>query len=225
MEEPDQEEDAMQSTPEEKTPLERSLDAVARAVEAWDPDTGGDVTTLLVALRELDLRFDPRRDRLSSALCLTSMKLLEEISLHGSVRAEAAVGAVGELTRGLRESLGSQAASPAPALRTAGQGKTLTLGGAGSGSSGLSLSLRSVESQSLADLMGRLNMLTPEQIAQVYAKRAQARHDDQVFAEVALELGFASPSVIESAQRLHARGKGEKPAPRAGGDPWGDSPL
>ena len=223
MQEPDPQEDAMQSTPEEKTPLERSLEAVARAVEAWDPDTGGDVTPLLVALRELDLRFDPRRDRLSSALCLTSMKLLEEISQHGAVRPQAAVGAVAELTRGLREVLGSQAASDAPAVRPSSQGRTLTLGG--SSGSGLSLSLQSVQSQSLADLMGRLNMLSSDQIDQVYSTRPEARHSDDVFAEVVLELGFAGPAVIESAQRLHARGRGQTPGPKTGGDPWGDSPL
>jgi len=216
----------MQPNPADKTPLERSLEALARALERWDPDTGGDVTPLLLALRELDLRFDPRKDRLSSALCVTSMKLLEEVSAHGAVGPEAAVKAVGELARGLRETLATHAApvaaGPAPAATRGGP--TLTLRAPGSGS-GLSLALPSTEGQSLGELMLRLNMLTREQHQQVLDTNAAAAHDDALYGQVAIELGFTSPAVIESAQRLQSRGRGVTPPPKPSDDPWGDSPL
>jgi hypothetical protein len=216
----------MQSMPAEKTPLERSLEALTRALETWNPDTGGDVTPLLLALRELDLRFDPRKDRLSSALCVTSMKLLEEVSAHGAVGPEAAVHAVTELAQGLRETLATQgvqapAGAAAPPSRN---GPTVTLKAPSSGG-GLSLALPSVEGQPLGDLMVRLNMLTREQHELVLAAIAAAAHDDQVYGQVAIELGFSSPAVIESALRLQSRGRGVTPPPKPSDDPWGDSPL
>jgi len=215
----------MQSTPAEKTPLERSLEALTRALEAWDPDSGGDVTPLLVALRELDLRFDPRKDRLSSVLCVTSMKLLEEIALNGSVGAEATVGAVAELARGLRENLttpAGPATSPAPATRN---GPTLTLKAPSGAGSGLSLSLRGVEDRPIGELMVSLHMLTREQHEAVLAVNPATARDDQLYKQVVVELGFASPAVIESALRLQSRGRGVTPPPKGGDDPWGDKPL
>ena len=62
--------------------LESSLEALTSKIDDWDPDAGHGVDEILHALKELQLRFDPRKDRLSSALCVTSMKLLEEIG-HG----------------------------------------------------------------------------------------------------------------------------------------------
>lgn len=214
----------MQPNPADKTPLERSLEALARALERWDPDTGGDVTPLLLALRELDLRFDPRKDRLSSALCVTSMKLLEEIDLNGSVGAEAAVGAVAELARSLRESL-SSATGPdtGPVVAATRGGPTLTLkapSGAGSG-----LSLRGVEDRPIGELMVSLNMLTREQHEAVLAVNPAVARDDQLYGQVVVELGFASPAMIESALRLQSRGRGLTPPPKASNDPWGDKPL
>jgi len=214
----------MQPTPAEKTPLELSLEALTRAIEKWDPDQGGDVTGLLVALRELDLRFDPRRDRLSAALCVTSMKLLEEVAAKGSVDARAAVGAVSELARGLRETLLSGPSAAMPSGSANRQGPTLTLKSTGAGS-GLSLSLRAVENRSIGELMISLNMLTAEQHAEVLKKNPGAGRDENVYAQVAVELGFATPALIESAQRLQTRGRGATPAPKTGGDPWGDRPL
>jgi hypothetical protein len=216
----------MQPTPAEKTPLERSLEALTHALEHWDPDTGGDVTPLLLALRELDLRFDPRKDRLSSALCVTSMKLLEEVSTHGAVGPEAAVKAVSELARGLQETLATHApaAAPGPAPAATRSGPTLTLK-APSGGSGLSLAVPSVGGQGLGEMMVRLHMLTPQQHEQVLATNAEAASDDALYGQVAIELGFASPAVIESAQRLQSRGRGVTPPPKPSDDPWGDSPL
>jgi hypothetical protein len=92
-------------------------------------------------------------------------------------------------------------------------------------SSGLSLSLRSVENRPISELMQSLNMLTPEQHDQILAHTARAVHDDELYGQVAIELGFATPAVIESAMRLQARGRGDTPPPATGGDPWGDSPL
>ena len=65
------------------SPLEAALETLSEAVAAWDPDKGPQVDPILVALKELHLRFDPRRDRLSASLCVTSMKLLEQIQAHG----------------------------------------------------------------------------------------------------------------------------------------------
>lgn len=208
----------------EKTPLELSLEALTRALEKWDPDTGGDVTAVLVALRELDLRFDPRRDRLSAALCVTSMKLLESIAAKGSVDAAGAVGAVTELARGLKETLLQSAATSAPAGPANRQGPTLVLKAPAS-SSGLSLSMRTVENRSIGELMMSLNMLTVEQHGEVLKRNPVAGRDENVYAQVAIELGYATPALIESAQRLKSRSRGETPPPKSGGDPWGDKPL
>lgn len=214
----------MQPTHADRTPLELSLEALTRALERWNPDQGGDVTGLLVALRELDLRFDPRRDRLSASLCVTSMKLLEAIATKGSVDAAQAVGAVSELARGLRETL-LQGSSSTPGLAPANrQGPTITLK-APLNSTGLSLSLRSVENRSIGELMMSLNMLTAEQHVEILKKHPAAVRDDNVYAQWAVELGFATAAVIESAQRLQSRGRGATPPPKAGADPWGDRPL
>jgi hypothetical protein len=212
----------MEPAPAEKTPLEMSLDALTRALEKWDPDTGGDVTAVLVALRELDLRFDPRRDRLSATLCVTSMKLLEAIAAKGSVDAACAIGAVSELARGLKETLLAAPGSPAaPANR---QGPTITLK-APLSSTGLSLSMRSVENRSVGELMMSLNMLTTEQHAEILKKNPAASRDENVYGQVAIELGYATPHLIESAHRLQSRSRGATPPPKTGGDPWGDRPL
>jgi hypothetical protein len=214
----------MEPAPAAKTPLEMSMDALTRALEKWDPDTGGDVSTLLVALRELDLRFDPRRDRLSAALCVTSMKLLESIAAKGSVDAAGAVGAVSELARGLRETLTQSAAVPTGTVPANRSGPTITLK-APLSSTGLSLSMRSVENRSIGELMMSLNMLSAAQHAEILKKNPAASRDEGVYGQVAVELGYATPALIESAQRLQSRSRGATPAPKSGDDPWGDRPL
>ena len=203
--------------------LETSLDYVTQAVQSWDPELNPDVQPLLEALRALQLRFDPRKDRLSSALCVTSMKLLEQIAAAGSVGPAAAVSVVGELTRGLSESLST--AQAAPAVRPGAPGNMVTLQASEPKSSGLSLSIGSVEDQKIGELMVRMNMLSQEQVDQVL--EAQSKGEPRkLFGEVAIELGFASEWTVDNALRLQQRGRGEKPAAEAsGGDPWGNSPL
>jgi len=136
------------------------------------------------------------------------------------------VQAVTELARGLNETLGTHGGSGPGAAPSAAMhgGPRVTLT-APTESTGLSLSLRGVEDRPLGDLMQSLNMLTPEQHEQILAHTARAVHDDELYGQVAIELGFASPAIIESAVRLQSRGRGVTPPPEPGGDPWGDSPL
>ena len=127
-----------------------------------------------------------------------------------------------ELARGLKETLTPALGSgPVPANR---QGTTIVLK-APLSSTGLSLSMRSVENRSVGELMMSLNMLTAEQHAEILKKNPASGRDESVYAQVAIELGYATPALIESAQRLQSRSRGATPAPKAGGDPWGDRPL
>jgi len=210
------------NTPE-KPPLEAALDAFTQALEAWDPDAGGDVGGMLAGLRELQLKFDPRRDRVSAAMCTSGMRLLEELRARGSVGPAAAVAAVGELARGLRETLSSASPAAAPAVRPGARGPTLTLSAPSTG--GLSLSMRMVENQKLGELMTRLGMLTQVQVeAILVAQNAQSEPRSR-FGELAVELGFVSQATVESALRLQSRGRGATPAPKVEHDPWGGSPM
>lgn len=210
------------STPE-KPPLEAALESFTQALEAWDPDAGGDVGGMLAGLRELQLKFDPRRDRVSAAMCTTGMRLLEELRARGSVGPEAAVAAIGELARGLRETLSSASPAAAPALRPGARGPTLTLSAPTTG--GLSLSMRTVENQKLGELMTRLGMLTAAQVEAILAEQNAQSEPRSRFGEIAVELGFVSQATVESALRLQARGRGAAPAPKVEHDPWGGSPL
>ena len=47
---------------------EQALEAFTQAIEAWDPDTAPGVDAMLDALRDLHLKFDPRKDRASAAM-------------------------------------------------------------------------------------------------------------------------------------------------------------
>jgi len=204
------------------TTLDAALDLLTRAVQAWDPEHHPELDPLLAALRGLQLRFDPRKERLSAALCVTSMKLLEQIAARGQVGPEAAVSVVGELTQGLREAL--SAAAAAPAVRPGSRRDMVTLQAA-SRSSGLSLAVDSVQSQRLGELMVRMNMLTQEQVDQILAVQSRTE-PHKLFGELAMELGYASEWTVDNALRLQARGRGEVPAGESGaGDPWGRSPL
>ena len=54
--------------------------------------------------------------------------------------------------------------------------------------------------------------------------QARAVHDDELYGQVAIELGFATPAMIESAMRLQSRGRGDTPPP-SGKAPSGESPI
>jgi hypothetical protein len=204
------------------TTLATALTRLAGVLQAWDPDRNPDVKPALEALRAVQLRFDPRKDRLSASLCVTSMKILEQIAARGQIAPAAAVAVVGELTQGLRESL--EASTASPAQRPGAQRSMITLQTSDK-PGGLSLAVGSVKSQPIGELMVRMNMLTQEQvdrILEVQAGSVARKH----FGEIAIELGYASEWTVNNALRLQQRGRGETPmAPASGGDPWGNSPL
>lgn len=201
------------------TPLDSALDALTASIEAWNPDENAGVDGILADLKELHLRFDPRKERLSSALCVTCMKLLEEIQGHGQVRTEAAVGAVGELALGLKESLEGAAAVP---TRSSAQRPFVTLETSGQ-SSGLSLAIDTVPQGELDELMVKMGYVTREQADR--AREVRDSSPDKPFEQIFVELGFASEATVESAVRIQARTRGEIPEPGGDRDPWGNSPL
>ena len=206
---------------------EQALDAFTQAIEAWDPDTAPGVEAMLDALRDLHLKFDPRRDRASAAMCMTSMKLLENLQRSGSVGFAETVGALGELSHGLRETLVSAQGQPGPGRPTPASSMVM-LGGSGSSStqgSGLSLAIGGLREQTLPEIMVSMNMLTQEQADHALELQSQGEDPDRTFGEVVLELGYASEMTLESAQRLHARSQGEIPDARPAEDGWGNSPL
>lgn len=213
----------MFDAPREPATLEAALERLTETVRSWDPDDNADVAPLLEALRELQLRFDPRKDRLSASLCVTCMKLLEEVADRGQVRPAAAVAVVGELSLGLKESLKPAAASaPRGGLRqamvTLEAPKTQT-------GTGLSLAVGGVKNQTIGELMKRMNMLSHEQVEHVLEVQSKSQ-PRKLFGEVAMELGYASEWTIDNALRLQARGRGEVPPTRDdGSNPWGSSPL
>ena len=200
--------------------LESALESLTQSVSNWDPDFGEDVTPILEALKALHLRFDPRKDRLSASLCVTSMKLLEQIHEHGNVGREAAVGAVGELAQGLRETLATEAAVQ---VRSSARKPFKTLKSTGTGTS-LSLKLDAVDNRPISEVMVTMGVLTNEQVDKIRA--VQAEGTTMKFGEIAVDLGFCNKQNVESALRLQQRGRGEVPPPQqGGGDPWGNSPL
>jgi hypothetical protein len=208
----------MSDTP--TTQVEAALDALSNAVASWDPDNGPDVDPILGALKELHLCFDPRKDRLSASLCVTSMKLIEQIQAHGAVGSAAAVGAVGELALGLKESLGTEAAVE---TRVSASRPFVTLQSSGQ-SSGLSLALDNVDNRPLSEVMTKMGMLTAEQVEHIRSVRAEGS-TTKLFGEIAIELGYATQTTIETALRLQQRGRGEIPETRDPDDAWGNSPL
>jgi len=207
------------------TELESALDAFTHAIEAWDPDTSPGVEEMLAALRELHLKFDPRKDRVSAAMCMTSMKLLESLQRSGRVELPEAIGAMGELSLGLREALVRRAAD-AGVGRPTPRDAMVVLGGGPktAGSSGLSLAIGGGAEQTLDEVMVRMNMLTRAQADEVLAAQ-QSEDPQRPFGELAIELGHASEMTVESALRLQARARGETPERRPADDAWGNSPL
>ena len=208
--------------------IERALEAFTQAIDSWDPDTAPGVEGMLGALRDLHLKFDPRKDRVSAAMCMTSMKLLESLQRCGSIGFADAVGALGELSHGLRETLANPEAlgsggRPTPA------GSMVMLGGSSSESSssggGLSLAIGGTREQSLTEIMVSMNMLTQAQADHALEFQGQAENSERPMGELLIELGYASEMTVESAQRLHARANGEVPEPQEPGDLWGNSPL
>jgi len=198
--------------------LETALGELTSAIESWDPDEAPSVGPILAALKELQVHFDPRSDRLSASLCVTCMKLLEELQGHGQVGREAAVGVVGELALGLKESLHTAAAAP-QRPSTARPFVTLKSSGA---STGLSLALDKVGDGELDAVMLKMGFVTREQ-----ADKARAIHKakpDKPFEEIFRELGYASDATIEKAQRLLSRTRGQLPPPGPQ-DAWGASAL
>ena len=204
--------------------LELALDTFTHAIEGWDPDTNPSVDGMLGALRELHLRFDPRKDRVSAALCMTSMKLLESLQAAGTVGFADAIGAIGELSHGLRETLSQNARA---AARPTPRDSMLMLGGSGSkpAASGLSLAIGGVREQTLDEVMVNMRMLTREQADHVLAVQQEGENTERPFGEIAVELGYASELTVESALRLQSRARGEVPEQRDAGDAWGNSPL
>ena len=214
----------MSQTPQ--TDLELALDSFTHAVEAWDPDTSPGLDSILDALRALHLKFDPRKDRVSAAMCMTSMKLLETLQVSGSIGCADAMGAIGELSFGLREAL---AQTSAPASRPTSRDSMVMLGGpaAAPASSGLSLAIGGIQERTLDQVMVGMSMLTREQADHVLQVQSEGAGEDPArpFGEVAMELGYASEMTVESALRLQARAEGQVPDPQAPSDAWGNSPL
>ncbi len=202
------------------TPLDAALETLSAAVAAWDPDRGPGVEPILHALKELHLCFDPRKERLSASLCVTSMKLIEQVQAHGSVGSAAAVSAVGELALGLEESLATGAAVQ-PRSSTSRPFVTLSSSGE---SSGLSLALDNVGNRPLSEVMLTMGLLNQEQIEHVRKVRAKDQ-TKRLFGEIAIELGYVSAAAVESALRMQQRSRGEIPEARTPDDAWGNSPL
>lgn len=207
-----------------QTELELALDSFTHAVEAWDPDTCPGVDSILDALRALHLKFDPRKDRVSAAMCMTSMKLLETLQVSGSIGCAEAVGAIGELSFGLREAL---AQTSAPASRPTPRDSMVMLGGATAApaSSGLSLAIGGIQEQTLDEVMVGMSMLTREQADHVLQVQSEGEDPARPFGEIAMELGYASEMSVESALRLQTRAHGQVPDQQAPNDAWGNSPL
>ena len=212
----------MSQTP--KTDLELALDSFTQAVEAWDPDTCPGLDSVLEALRGLHLRFDPRKDRVSAAMCMTSMKLLETLQVSGSVGCSEAMGAIGELSFGLREALSQSAAATS---RPTPRDSMLMLGGESSApsTSGLSLAIGGVQEQTLDEVMVGMSMLTREQADHALEVQREGEDPERPLGEILLELGYASEMTVESALRLQSRARGDVPEQQAPTDAWGNSPL
>ncbi len=209
----------------ENTPLDDALEFLGRAVAAWDPDRAPGVEDMLAGLRELQIHFDPRRARLSSTLCTSSMRLLEELRAQGSVGLEPAVEVVRQLFEQLRISLES-APSPVAAtpFRTLPSSRP-TLGSAGQPAAP-SLSLKLADELRLGELMVRMAMLSQEDCDRVLRAQAESRNPRKRFGELCVELGFASQETIDSALRLQQRMRGgPQPALPQDSDPWGQRPL
>lgn len=204
--------------------IEQALEAFTQAIDSWDPDTAPGVEGMLGALRDLHLKFDPRKDRASAAMCMTSMKLLESLQAAGTVGFADAIGAIGELSHGLRETLSQNARA---AARPTPRDSMLMLGGSGSkpAASGLSLAIGGVREQTLDEVMVNMRMLTREQADHVLAVQQEGENTERPFGEIAVELGYASELTVESALRLQSRARGEVPEQRDAGDAWGNSPL
>ncbi len=216
----------MEQKQSENTPLQDSLEFLGQAVAAWDPDRAPGVEDMLAGLRELQVHFDPRKARLSSALCTSSMRLLEEIHAYRAVGPEAAIEIVRQLFEHLKTSLES---APPPGANTTFRTlpTRVTLGVAGQPASS-SLSLKLADELRLGELMVRMAMLSQEDCDRVLRAQAESRSPRKRFGELCVELGFASPETIESALRLQQRMRGSPQAAlpqEQDSDPWGQRPL
>ena len=211
----------MSTMPPALDPLENALNSLERSVSGWDADERPALGGMIAAVRELLARFDPRRERAAAALAVVALKLLEELQAAGAVGPEVAVGAVGDLTAGLREALKSAAPTAAPARGRHGNEVVLSAPKAGAG---LSLSLGVKQDQRIGEVLLQMRLLTQEQVDSVLAAQAAERGPKRLFGQIAVELGFLTEALLDSALRMQSRGRGQTPAaePR---DAWGASPL
>jgi len=207
----------------ESSSLESTLDLLSRELARWEPEHASSLEESTTALRELMLHFDPRQERVAATLCAVGLTLLEAVDERGSVAPETAVGAVGELSRGLRDALAHRLSS-APARRGA-HGNEVVLSLSSERSSGVSLSLGQVD-QPIGQVLVKMGVMTQEQVDHVLETQAESDADPRPrFGEVAVELGYISESHVESALRLQTRARGDEPEPATPTDPWGHSPL
>jgi len=209
----------MDDTTPSRITLEAALDALTRALAACRRGDESAAGEALAVLKDLHRRFDPRRDRVSAALCLAGVKLLEEVRARGSVGPRAATRAVDELALGLRETL-LAGAHGATSTSCAALGSTLSPP-AGEQTTRLRLSIESLENQHLGELMVKLGTLTPEQVEHVLSVQAEGWRQRKLFCELAIELGYTDVATVQSALRLQARGRGQPPPPEVELDPWG----
>lgn len=203
--------------------LETALDALTTALSGWDPDVRPELQGSTAALRELLVCFDPRKERVAASLCSVGLTLLESIEEHGNVRSEVAVGAVQELSRGLRDALAHRL-EQAP-VHAGAHGDEVVLSLSSAPSAGISLALGEVD-QPIGQVLVKMGVLNEEQVELVLQRQAeQSEEERQRFGEIAVALGYVGESHVEQALRLQARGRGAEPAPLAERDPWGGSPL
>ena len=207
----------------ESNPVETILENLNSSLTAWDPDQAPSLDAATCALRELMVHFDPRKDRIAASLCAVSLTLLEAVDTRGSVSAKDAVGATLELSRGLRDALQHHLAAALPV--SSGAHREEVVLSLSKEPSGMSLAMGQVD-QPIGQVLVTMGALTGEQVDEVLRQQAEQEDDErQLFGELAVELGFASESHIESALRLQARARGQAPEPVRESDPWGNSPL
>jgi len=192
-----------------------ALSSSLQALEAWDPVWRPGVQDLVASLWKLKATFDRRRDPLPAAVCTAGIKLLERIDAFGGDGRIAAVDAVAHMLLGLREACGE----PEPALpRARPEGRA-----PGTESPELCLALDGLKGNQLDEILLKLGTLTPRQVDTVHSMRGMS-WPPRPFADVAVELGYASTSAIESALRLQLRAEhGQLVDPDE--DPWGPNPL
>ena len=155
-----------------------------------------------------------------------SMRLLEEVCTHGSVRPTAAVDVVRDLAEQMSHVLKTVPETTEATFRMLPNAKPAAIESKSETPNSGGLPLRLVDDLRIGEMMVKMSIITQEQCDRVLRAQAGALGNRKRFGDLCVELGILSKEAAYNAIRMQHRESGKTSRDnRTGSDAWGDRPL